>query len=179
MKELETLCRAISEKKYKSIQKCIDLYHDDLVLAKNLYGWAEVTNFINQQTGNKLKESFLQNMVYRASKKKNSDSVLTNKKTTIKNNLNASLKKPSTEPLQKGDNVESKNSDSFKSFKNLNRISLNLIDKYGIDLETLKSLGVMTIQDRTMMEGKIKTYCQSIDSQNLKNEYSHILKKDN
>lgn len=178
MKELETLCRAISEKKYKSIQKCIDLYHDDLVLAKNLYGWAEVTNFINQQTGNKLKESFLQNMVYRASKKKNPDSALTNKKTTIKDNLNASLKKPSTEPLQKGDNVESKNSDSFKDFKNLNRISLNLIDKYDIDLETLKTLGVMTIQDRTIVEGKIKNHCKAIDNERFKEEFSDILKKD-
>lgn len=176
MKELETLCRAISEKKYKSIQKCIDLYHGDLVLAKNLYGWAEVTNFINQQTGNKLKESFLQNMVYRASKKKNPDSALINKKTTIKDNLNASLKKPSTEPRQKGDNVESKNSDSFKDFKNLNRISLNLIDKYDIDLETLKSLGVMTIQDKSIIESRIKKHCQHIDNENLEKKYSHILK---
>lgn len=178
MKELETLCKAITENKYKSIQKYIDLYHEDLVLAKNLYGWAKVTGFINQQTGNKFKESFLQNMVYRASKKKNPDSVLTNKKTTIKDNLNASLKKPSTEPLQKGDSAESKNSDSFKDFKNLNRISLKLIDEYNIDLETLKTLDVMTIHDRSTVESKIKNYCKAIDDKRFKEKFSDILIKD-
>ncbi|MDE9544178.1 hypothetical protein [Xenorhabdus bovienii] len=166
MNKLDALCKAILENRYKSIQKCIDLYYDDLVLAKDLYGWAEVTNFINQKTDSKIKDSFLQNMVYRASKKNNPDKNLKTKKT-------------STETLQKSDNVENKKSDSFKSFKNLNRISLGLIDKYDIDLEKLKSLGVMTIQDRSIVEGKIKNYCQSIDNENLKNEYSHILKKDN
>ncbi|HHR6469853.1 TPA: hypothetical protein ACS8CE_003468 [Providencia alcalifaciens] len=178
MKELDALCEAITENRYKSLQKCIDLYYDDLELAKDLYGWAGVTDYINLKTPLNIKESFLKNMVYRASKKKNPDSALTNKKTTIKDNLNASLKKPSTEPLQKGDNVESKNSSSFEKFKNLNRISLNLIDKYGIDLETLKSIGVMTIQDRTIVESKIKNHCKAIDNERFKEEFSDILKKD-
>ncbi len=177
MKELDSLCKAILEKKIKSLQKCIDLHQEDLVTAKELYGWRKITNYINQNAGTNLKETFLTNMFYRSLKSNKTLALKAVKGTSRENTIVE--KKSSTEPLQKGDNVERKNSSSFKSFKNLNRISLNLIDKYGIDLETLKSLGVMTIQDRTIMEGKIKTYCQSIDSQNLKNEYSHILKKDN
>lgn len=172
MKELDSLCKAIIEKKVKSLQKCIDLHQEDLAAAKELYGWRKVTNYINQNAETNLKETFLTNMFYR-SLKGNATNVLK----TVKENT-AAEKKPSTEPLQKGDNVESKNSDSFKSFKNLNRISLNLIDKYGIDLETLKSLGVMTIQDRTIVEGKIKNHCKEIDNERFKEEFSDILKKD-
>ncbi|WP_258086601.1 hypothetical protein [Xenorhabdus bovienii] len=178
MKELDALCKAISENRFKSIQKCIDLYYEDLVLSKDLYGWSAVTNFINQNTSLQIKESFLTNMFYRASKKSAINKTLKSKNTLIKEKSSIEEKKPSTEPLQKGDNVENKKSDSFKNFKNLNRISLNLIDKYDIDLETLKSLGVMTFQDRSIVESKIKNHCQSIDKENMQKEFSHILKKD-
>lgn len=176
MKELDPLCKAIAEKKIKSIQKCIDLHQEDLAIAKELYGWREVTIYINKNASANLKETFLTNMFYR-SLKKNKDSALKTVKGTLKENTIAE-KKPSTEPLQKGDNAESKISDSFKEFKNLNRISLKLIDEYNIDLETLKTLGVMTIQDRSIVESKIKKYCEAIDDERFKEEFSDILKKD-
>ncbi|MEX9892482.1 hypothetical protein AB7W78_18875 [Providencia rettgeri] len=174
MKELETLCRAITENKYKSIQKCIDLYHEDLVLAKNLYGWAKVTDFINQQTGNKLKESFLQNMVYRASKKKNPDSVLTNKKTTIKENLNASLKKSSTTTIEKVNN----SSIDFSKFTNLNKFSKKLIADHNLTLEDLNEIGIRGIADDMTVYEKINHFCEKKVSQEKRKKYAHLLKKD-
>ncbi|HEK1159538.1 TPA: hypothetical protein SMT61_003565 [Proteus mirabilis] len=160
------------------LKRLITINYDYIENALNLISLGELIKLLNDKCDIVIEYNYCSRVLNQL--RSSHTNLNTEKKyTTQKEILSISEKKPSTEPLQKGDNVESKKLNSFEKFKNLNRISLNLIDKYGIDLETLKSLGVMTIQDRTIMEGKIKTYCQSIDSQNLKNEYSHILKKDN
>ncbi|MEX9450913.1 hypothetical protein AB7Z60_16320 [Proteus mirabilis] len=178
MKELNDFCDLVLVKKYKSLQKIFDVSYEGIGTAKDTYGWQAVTNYINEKTGLSLHISSVKTMFYRTEKKIGLIKSDKSKKTVYKENFNQDVKKPSTEPLQKGDNAESKISDSFKDFKNLNRISLKLIDEYNIDLETLKTLGVMTIQDRSIVESKIKKYCEAIDDERFKEEFSDILKKD-
>lgn len=166
------------EKKFKSLQKVFDMNYEYLQIAKDLYGWQAVTNYINEKTGLSLHISSVKTMYYRTERKLIGSTYQKKQKSINIENHKKETQKPSTEPLQKGDNAESKISDSFKDFKNLNRISLKLIDEYNIDLETLKTLGVMTIQDRSIVESKIKNYCEAIDDERFKEEFSDILKKD-
>lgn len=157
------------------LKRLIKINYDYFENALNLISLGELINILNDKCDIVIEYNYCSRVLNQL--RSSHTNLDTEKKYAIQKKISSiSEKKPSTEPIQKGDNIERKNSDSFKKFKNLNRISLNLIDKYDIDLETLKSLGIMTIQDRTIIESRIKNHCQHIDNENLEKEYSHILK---
>lgn len=170
MNELDGLCKAISENRYKSIQKCIDLYYDDLVLAKDLYSWSDITNFINEKTGKEIKESFLQNMLYRALKKKNISKVSRPKKTTLRENQYTAEKKPSTTGFEKGNNTDI----DLSGFKNLNRLSLKLISDHGLTLSDLEEMGINGIGDDMAVYEKIDRFCEKLKVKSKRERYSNL-----
>ncbi len=170
MNELDALCKAISENRYKSIQKCIDLYYDDLVLAKDLYSWSDITNFINEKTGKGIKESFLQNMLYRASKKKNIGKASRSEKTTSRENPDAAEKKPSTISFEKGNNTDI----DLSGFKNLNRLSLKLISDHGLTLSDLEEIGISGIGDDMAVYEKIDRFCEKLKVKSKRERYSNL-----
>lgn len=168
MKELDPLCKAISEKKIKSIQKCIDLHQEDLAIAKELYGWREVTIYINKNASANLKETFLTNMFYR-SLKKNKDSALKTVKGTLKENTIAE-KKPSTISFEKGNNTDI----DLSGFKNLNRLSLKLISDHGLTLSDLEEIGISGIGDDMAVYEKIDRFCEKLKVKSKRERYSNL-----
>ncbi|MEX6113854.1 hypothetical protein AB6G07_10515 [Providencia stuartii] len=164
-------------KKKGGLKRLITINHVQFENALTLISLGELIVLLKDKCNLSIEYNYCSRVLNQ--ERKNQGHQSTKKQLTVtKGNTSVTEKKPSTEPLQKGDNAESKISDSFKDFKNLNRISLKLIDEYNIDLETLKTLGVMTIQDRSIVESKIKNYCEAIDDERFKEEFSDILKKD-
>lgn len=172
MKELDPLCKAIAEKKIKSIQKCIDLHQEDLAIAKELYGWREVTIYINKNASANLKETFLTNMFYR-SLKKNKDSALKTVKGTLKENTIVE-KKSSTTTIEKSDNSNI----DFSNFTNLNPLSKKLISDHNLTLDDLNEIGIKGISDKMTVYNKINRFCENKVSQAKREKYQDIMKKD-
>ncbi|MGX2015189.1 hypothetical protein [Providencia huashanensis] len=49
MNELDAFCASLREKKFKSLQKIIDIHYNELQ-SQRLYGWKSVTEYINDKT---------------------------------------------------------------------------------------------------------------------------------
>jgi hypothetical protein len=69
MKEIEQLCLALIEKRFKSKQVTFNYHYDDFCAAKGLYGWERVTKYINEATGTDLAVAAYKSMLKRAKKK--------------------------------------------------------------------------------------------------------------
>jgi len=69
MKEIEQLCQALIEKRFKSKQVTFNYHYDDFCAAKGLYGWERVTRYINETTGADLAVAAYKSMLKRAQKK--------------------------------------------------------------------------------------------------------------
>ena len=69
MKEIEQLCQALIEKRFKSKQVTFNYHYDDFCAAKGLYGWERVTKYINEVTGADLAVAAYKSMLKRAKKK--------------------------------------------------------------------------------------------------------------
>lgn len=171
MKELDSLCQAILEKKIKSLQKCIDLHQEDLVTAKELYGWRKITNYINQNAGINLKETFLTNMFYRSLK--NNTTALKSAKVTLRENTTVE-KKSSTTTIEKSDN----SSIDFSNFTNLNPLSKKLISDHNLTLDDLNEIGIKGISDKMTVYNKINRFCEGKVSLAKREKYQDIMKKD-
>ena len=74
MKEIEKLCQALIEKRFKSKQVTLNYHYDDFCTAKGLYGWERVTKYINEVTGADLAVAAYKSMLKRAKKKVESSS---------------------------------------------------------------------------------------------------------
>jgi len=170
MKELDALCKALSNNRYKSIQKCVDLFYSDLELAKSLYGWAGVTAYINKNCPLEITESFLKNMVYRASKKKNTGEVLRSQKTTSRENSDVAEKKPPTTDFEKSNNADI----DLSGFKNLNRLSLKLISDHGLTLSDLEEIGIKGIRDDMTVYEKIDRFCEKLKVKSKRERYNNL-----
>ncbi|WP_447836272.1 hypothetical protein [Aeromonas salmonicida] len=82
MKEIEQLCQALIEKRFKSKQVTFNYHYDDFCAAKGLYGWERVTKYINEVTGAELAVAAYKSMLKRAKKKTESSPQPETKKTT-------------------------------------------------------------------------------------------------
>ncbi|WCH54188.1 hypothetical protein [Aeromonas salmonicida] len=69
MKEIEQLCQALIEKRFKSKQVTFNYHYDDFCAAKGLYGWERVTKYINEVTGADLAVAAYKSMLKRAKRK--------------------------------------------------------------------------------------------------------------
>lgn len=66
---LSPLCDAIRDKKHKSKQATFNLYLPDLLQAKEIYSWKQISEYINTHTNSNIALLAYRNMVARAKKK--------------------------------------------------------------------------------------------------------------
>ncbi|WHT81927.1 hypothetical protein [Providencia rettgeri] len=174
MNELDAFCASLREKKFKSLQKIIDIHYNELQAAKELYGWKSVTEYINDKTHSSMQVSFIKNMFYRTEKKLGLIKSDKSRKTVHKENFNQDVKKPSTTTIEKSDNSNI----DFSNFTNLNPLSMKLISDHNLTLDDLNEIGIKGISDKMTVYNKINRFCENKVSQAKREKYQDIMKKD-
>lgn len=139
MKEIEDLCKALKHGGYKSKQAVFNHYIDDFCNAKDRYGWGNVVEFINKETGITLNIETYRSMFKRAKKKaaiKNEVPVMERKKLgqVVADSQITKTNKTTSPP----DGID------FNSYLNVcfnNKIIAQDAINNGVSIETIKSWG--------------------------------------
>ncbi|EIO1438401.1 hypothetical protein LOV73_004649 [Salmonella enterica] len=113
---LSPLCVAIREKTYKSKQAAFNVYLDNVMIAKELYSWVQIADYLNANTNSDVGFMSYKQIIARSkrNKIKNEKGVVIKEKTA--------LSKISTDPINPLKKLSKNTSDEYNPTPDKSRI---------------------------------------------------------